>query len=49
MDPDSNPDDDIFVIDLKDATKQKSFSKAFLKVQLHHFSKVKSSKEITKH
>jgi hypothetical protein len=55
MDPDSNPDEDpsIFIIDLQDAKKKlikkKVFSAYyFLKVLLHHFSRVKSQKEVTK-
>jgi hypothetical protein len=57
MDPDSDPDPDadpsIFIIDLQDANKKrikkKSFSSQyFLKVLLHHFSKIKSQKEVTK-
>jgi hypothetical protein len=56
MDPDpySGPDSDpaIFVIDLQDANKTliiKNFSAYyFLKVHLHHFSKIKSQKEVTK-
>jgi hypothetical protein len=49
MDPDSS----IFIIDLQDANKKqikkKSFSAYyFLKVLLHHFSKIKSQKEVTK-
>jgi hypothetical protein len=51
MDPD--PDPSIFIIDLQDANKKtnkKRFSAYyFLKVLLHHFSKVKSQKEVTKH
>jgi hypothetical protein len=51
MDPD--PDPAIFVIDLQDANKKvikkKSFSADyFLKVHLHHFSKIKSKKKVTK-
>jgi hypothetical protein len=52
MDPDSDPDPAIFVIDLKRQQKTnflKSFSSYyFLKVHLHHFSKTKSPKEVTK-
>ncbi len=45
-DPDSDPDPAIFVID---ANKKLSFSAYyFLKVHLHHFSKIKSPKEVTK-
>jgi hypothetical protein len=51
MDPDSDPA--IFDIDLQDANKKLilflSFSAYyFLKVHLHHFSKIKSPKEVTK-
>jgi hypothetical protein len=50
MHSDSDPDPAIFVIDLQDANKKlpvikKSFSAYyFLKVHLHHFSKIKSKK-----
>jgi hypothetical protein len=48
MDPDADPDPAIFIIDLQDANKKlikKSFSAYyFLKVHLHHFSKIKSQK-----
>jgi hypothetical protein len=46
-DPDSdpNPDPSIFIIDIQDA---KNSAYYFLKVLLHHFSKVKSKKEVTK-
>jgi hypothetical protein len=52
-DPDADPDPSIFIIDLQDANKNefcfKSFSALyFLKVLLHHFSKIKSQKELTK-
>ncbi len=48
MDPD--PDTAIFVIDLQDASKKLIFNTIFsayyfLKVHLHHFSKIKSQKE----
>jgi hypothetical protein len=48
MDPD--PDPAIFVIDLQDASKKLIFNTIFstyyfLKVHLHHFSKIKSQKE----
>ncbi len=49
MDPD--PDPAIFVIDLQDASKKLIFCHAifsadyFLRVHLHHFSKIKSQKE----
>jgi hypothetical protein len=54
MDPDPNSDPDlaIFVIGLQDADKKlfkKSFSAYyFVKVHLHHFSKIKSQKEVPK-
>ncbi len=50
MDPDADPDPAIFVIDLQDADKKlKRFSAYYsLKVHLHHFSKIKSQKEVTK-
>jgi hypothetical protein len=49
-DPDSDPDPAIFVIDLQDASKKLIFNTIFppfyfLKVVLHHFSKIKSQKE----
>jgi hypothetical protein len=49
----SDPDPAIFVIDLQDANKKRIFFKRFaayyfLKVHLHHFSKIKSPKEVTK-
>ncbi len=47
-----DPDPSIFIIDLQDANKIFFFFKFFcillLKVLLHHFSKVKSQKEVTK-
>jgi hypothetical protein len=53
MDPDADPDPAIFVFDLRDANKKiialKKFSAYyFLKVHLHHFSNIKSPKEVTK-
>jgi hypothetical protein len=52
MDPDSDPDPAIFVIDLQEANKKLLLKKCsaynFLKVHLHHFSKIKSQKEVTK-
>ncbi len=50
MDPDSDPDPAIFVIDLQYASKKPNFSHNFaayyfLKVHLHHLSKIKSQKE----
>jgi hypothetical protein len=51
-DPDADPNPSIFIIDLQDANKKlikKSFSAYyFLKVLLHHLSKIKSQKEVTK-
>ncbi len=49
-DPDLDPDPAIFVIDLQDASKKLIFNTIFsayyfLKVHLHHFSKIKSKKE----
>ncbi len=56
MVPDSDPDADqdpaIFVIDLQDVNNNKFlgfFVYYFLKVDLHHFSEIKSHKEVTKH
>ncbi len=51
--PDADPDPSIFMIDLQDANKKIIIKKVFsayyfLKVLLHHFSKVKSQKEVTK-
>jgi hypothetical protein len=52
MDPDADPDPSIFIIDLQDANKKiikkRFIAYNFLKVLLHHFSKVKSQKEVTK-
>ncbi len=50
MDPDSDPDPAIFVIDLQDASKKLIFNTTFsayyfLMVHLHHLSKIKSQKE----
>jgi hypothetical protein len=50
MDPDSDPDPAIFVIDLQDAGKKQIFYTVFsayyfLKLHLHNFSKIKSQKE----
>jgi hypothetical protein len=51
-DPDANPDPAFFVNDLQDVNKN-YFSKFFayyvLKEHLHHFSKIKSDTEVTKH
>ena len=53
-DPDADPDPSIFIIDLQDA-KKNNLKKVFLhitlnfmKVLLHHFSKIKSQQEVTK-
>jgi hypothetical protein len=53
MDPDSDPDPAIFVIDLQDANKKLIYKKSFsayyfLKVHLRLFFKIKSQKEVTK-
>ncbi len=50
MDPDSDPDADpaIFVSDLQDVNKNNFFAYYFLKVHLHHFSKIKCHEEVTK-
>ncbi len=53
MDPDAYPDPAFFVSDLQDVNKIFSFLKSlfayyFLRVHLHHFSKIKSHKEVTK-
>jgi hypothetical protein len=51
VEPDANPDPSIFIIDLQDANKNNfcCFSAYyFLKVLLHHFSQIKSQKEVTK-
>jgi hypothetical protein len=47
MDPDLDPDPAIFIIDLQDANKKLISAYYFLKVHLHHFSKIKSQKEVT--
>jgi hypothetical protein len=49
MDPDSDADPSIFIIDLQKTNLKKSFpSYYFLMILLHHFSKIKSKKEVTK-
>jgi hypothetical protein len=52
MDPVADPDPSIFIIDLQDANKKLILKKIsayhFLKVLLHHFSKIKCQKEVTK-
>jgi hypothetical protein len=51
-DPDADPDPFMFIIDLQDANKKLFFlsfpAYYFLKVLLHHFSKIKSQKEVSK-
>jgi hypothetical protein len=45
-----DPDPAFFVIDLQDANKKLIFSGYyFVKVHFHHFSKIKSTKEVAKH
>jgi hypothetical protein len=46
MDPDADPDPAIFVSDLQDVNK--FFAYYILKVHFHHFSKIKSPKEVKK-
>ncbi len=48
MDQDPDSDLAIFVTDLQDANKKIIIAYYFLKVHLHHFSKIKSPKEVTK-
>jgi hypothetical protein len=53
MNPDADPDPAIFVIDFQDANKQQIVLQKFsayylLKLHRHHFSKIKSQKEVTK-
>jgi hypothetical protein len=49
MDPDSDPDPVLFVIDLQAANIKLNLKKVFLLfTYLHHFSKIKSPKEVTK-
>jgi hypothetical protein len=51
-DPGADPDPAIFVIDSQDANKKiikiRFFAYYFLKVHLHHFSKIKCQKEVMK-
>jgi hypothetical protein len=47
MNPDPDLDPAIFVSDLQDVNKN-FFANYFLKVHFHHFSKIKSHKEVTK-
>jgi hypothetical protein len=48
--PDSDLDPAIFVSDLQDGNKNSVFLlvRYFLKLHVHHFSKIKSHKEVTK-
>jgi hypothetical protein len=51
MDPDADPDPAIFIIDLQDATT--NFKKQFFCLlpyflKVHHFSEIKSAKEVSK-
>jgi hypothetical protein len=49
--PDADPDPAIFVSDLQDDNNKKFlrfFAYYSLKVHLHHFSNIKSHKEVTK-
>jgi hypothetical protein len=52
MDPDSDPDPAIFVIDIQEANINLIFKKKsafyFLKAHLHHFSWIKSKKKSNK-
>jgi hypothetical protein len=53
MDQDLDPDPALFAIDLQDGNRKTNFKKSFsvyylLKVHLHNFLKIKSSKEVTK-
>jgi hypothetical protein len=53
VDPDADPDPAIFIIDLQEANKKLIFLKKFFCTLLfkgifHHFSKIKSQKEVTK-
>jgi hypothetical protein len=49
MDPDPAPEPAIFVIVLREYNKKELFSAYyFLNVQLHHCSKIKSQKEVSK-
>jgi hypothetical protein len=53
MDPDADRDPAILIIDRQDANKKLIFKKSFsayhfLKVHSHHFSKIKSQKEVRK-
>ncbi len=52
MDPDADPDPAIFFIELQDANEKLILKKYFclllIEGTLHHFSKIKSQKEVTK-
>ncbi len=51
MEPDSDPDPAIFVIDLKEANKKRILKKIFCLLlfegRFNHFSKIKSPTEVT--
>jgi hypothetical protein len=47
-DPDADPDPSIFIIDLQDDNKKIILKKLCILALLHHFSKIKSQKEVTK-
>jgi hypothetical protein len=47
-DPKADPDPSVFINDLQDANKNKFFNKFFCVLLLHHFSKIKTQKEVTK-
>jgi hypothetical protein len=52
-DPDLDPDPAIFVTDLSRRQQKSNFLKSFpayyfLKVHLHHFSNIKSQREVTR-
>jgi hypothetical protein len=51
-DPDADPDPFIFIVDLQDANKtlikKKFFCILLFEGTLHHFTKIKSKKEVTK-
>jgi hypothetical protein len=49
----ADPDPSIFILDLQDGNKKQIFTTSFsgyyfLEVLLHHYSKVKCQKEVTK-
>ncbi len=50
-DPDADPDPSIFITDLEDANKKIILKKSFpvhYFLKVHHFSKIKSQKDVTK-